>query len=75
MQAQLRLGHSKLLKKPAAAGVGEVESTGKRRTQNPPPLKACRFDSDLGHQSISWTICIRRYYVRHWRRRMGTFSE
>jgi hypothetical protein len=19
------------------------------RTQNPPPLKACRFDSDLGH--------------------------
>jgi hypothetical protein len=21
------------------------------RTQNPPPLKACRFDSDLGHQS------------------------
>ena len=20
------------------------------RTQNPPPLKACRFDSDLGHQ-------------------------
>jgi len=27
-----------------------VESTGKTRTQNPPPLKACRFDSDLGHQ-------------------------
>jgi len=22
------------------------------RTQNPPPLKACRFDSDLGRQSI-----------------------
>jgi hypothetical protein len=20
-----------------------------QRTQNPPPLKACRFDSDLGH--------------------------
>jgi hypothetical protein len=20
------------------------------RTQNPPPLKACRFDSDVGHQ-------------------------
>jgi hypothetical protein len=23
------------------------------RTQNPPPLKACRFDSDLGHQKKS----------------------
>jgi hypothetical protein len=23
------------------------------RTQNPPPLKACRFDSDLGHQLVS----------------------
>ena len=23
------------------------------RTQNPPPLKACRFDSDLGHHSNS----------------------
>jgi hypothetical protein len=21
----------------------------RQRTQNPPPLKACRFDSDLGH--------------------------
>ena len=23
------------------------------RTQNPPPLKACRFDSDLGHHHMS----------------------
>jgi hypothetical protein len=22
------------------------------RTQNPPPLKACRFDSDLGHHLL-----------------------
>jgi len=25
-----------------------------QRTQNPPPLKACRFDSDLGHHIAFW---------------------
>jgi hypothetical protein len=27
------------------------------RTQNPPPLKACRFDSDLGHHSYAFRRC------------------
>src|SRR5712671_6272630 len=26
------------------------------RTQNPPPLKACRFDSDLGHH-VNFRLC------------------
>ena len=30
------------------------------RTQNPPPLKACRFDSDLGHHVSIWSVAVGR---------------
>jgi hypothetical protein len=33
------------------------------RTQNPPPLKACRFDSDLGHQSYVFHRHSRPHHV------------
>src|SRR4051794_36063992 len=46
------------------------------RTQNPPPLKACRFDSDLGHHSIrlpsfSGLPLLREFFIlcertQHW---------
>ncbi len=31
-----------------------------QRTQNPPPLKACRFDSDLGHHLDSYNVLLGR---------------
>jgi len=41
------------------------------RTQNPPPLKACRFDSDLGHHLNSRLICLAGVYARCRNRRIG----
>jgi hypothetical protein len=41
------------------------------RTQNPPPVKACRFDSDLGHHSNSRLICLAGVYARCRNRRSG----
>jgi hypothetical protein len=34
----------------------EVMRTCLRRTQNPPTLKACRFDSDLGHHNFTRSV-------------------
>jgi hypothetical protein len=38
------------------------------RTQNPPPLKACRFDSDLGHHSdvSHWLIRLHPIALCQW---------
>jgi hypothetical protein len=44
------------------------------RTQNPPPLKACRFDSDLGHHTNSRTTCARRRLQVRLTRRSGLLS-
>ena len=38
------------------------------RTQNPPPLKACRFDSDLGHQLSQRLIALAGAYLQRARR-------
>ena len=37
-----------------------------QRTQNPPPLKACRFDSDLGHHHRQRHSGLRRDHNPDW---------
>jgi hypothetical protein len=41
------------------------------RTQNPPPLKACRFDSDLGTTKILVSSVLAGTYARCRNRRIG----
>ena len=47
----------------------------RQRTQNPPPLKACRFDSDLGHHLNFSDLSRRTELCAHRRSRRIGFSR